>query len=215
MKFFVDTANLDAIRRAADLGVLDGVTTNPTLVARERMPAAKLYDEIAKLCEGPINVEAVCSDVDSIVAEGRRFHELGPNFVVKIPCCEAGLMAVRRLADEGIPTNVTLVFSATQALLAAKAGADFISPFIGRLDDTSHEGMSLIADIITIYENYEYEAEVIVASVRHPLHVLEAARLGADIVTIPPAVMEQLLKHPLTDAGIKKFSEDYAKIPPG
>lgn len=215
MKIFVDSANLAAIRRAADLGVLDGVTTNPTLVAREKMPAEKLYLEIAKVCAGPINVEAVSPDADGIVAEARKFHDLGPQFVTKIPCCEEGLKAVRRLAGEGWATNVTLVFSPMQALLAAKAGADYISPFIGRLDDISQAGMELIADIVTIFDNYEYETEVIVASVRHPLHVVEAARLGADVVTIPPAVIDQLLKHPLTDIGIQKFLKDYAEVPRG
>ena len=215
MKIFVDSANLAAIRRAADLGVLDGVTTNPTLVAREKMPAEKLYLEIAKVCAGPINVEAVSPDADGIVAEARKFRDLGPQFVTKIPCCEEGLKAVRRLAAEGWATNVTLVFSPMQALLAAKAGADYISPFIGRLDDISQAGMELIADIVTIFDNYEYETEVIVASVRHPLHVVEAARLGADVVTIPPAVIDQLLKHPLTDIGIQKFLKDYAEVPRG
>jgi len=213
MKLFIDTANLDAIRRVADLGLLDGVTTNPTLVSREKMPADKLYDEIAKICAGPVNVEAVSQDADGIAEEARRFHERAPNFVTKIPCFEEGLKAVRRLADEGIGTNVTLVFSPSQAILVAKAGAKFVSPFIGRLDDISHTGMDVIEDIVTIYENYDYDTEVVVASVRHPLHVVEAARIGADIVTVPPAVIDKLLKHPLTDSGMKSFLEDYAKIP--
>lgn len=215
MKLFIDTANLDAIRRVADLGLLDGVTTNPTLVAREKMPADKLYDEIAKICEGPINVEAVSQDAAGIVAEARAFHKRAPNFVTKIPCFEPGLKAVRELAEEGIATNVTLVFSPSQGLLVAKAGAKFVSPFIGRLDDISHTGMDLIEDLVMIYENYDFDTEVVVASVRHPLHVVEAARLGADIVTIPPDVVDKLLKHPLTDIGMKKFLDDYAKIPKG
>jgi transaldolase len=215
MKLFIDTANLDAIRRVADLGLLDGVTTNPTLVSREKMPADKLYDEIAKICEGPVNVEAVSQDADGIVEEARAFHKRAPNFVTKIPCFEPGLKAVRQLAEEGIPTNVTLVFSPSQGLLIAKAGAKFVSPFIGRLDDISHTGMDLIEDLVMIYENYDFDTEVVVASVRHPLHVVEAARLGADIVTIPPAVIDKLLQHPLTDIGMKKFLDDYAKIPKG
>ncbi len=213
MKLFIDTANLDAIKRVADLGLLDGVTTNPTLVSREKMPADKLYDEIAKICSGPINVEAVSQDADGIAEEARDFHKRAPNFVAKVPCFEEGLKAVRRLADEGITTNVTLVFSPAQAILVAKAGAGYCSPFIGRLDDISHEGMDLIEDIVMIYENYDYDTEVVVASVRHPLHVVEAARIGADIVTIPPGVIDKLVKHPLTDAGMKKFLDDYAKIP--
>jgi len=213
MKIFIDSANLDAIRRAADLGLLDGVTTNPTLVAKEKMPADKLYEEIAKICEGPINVEAINRDTDGIVAEGRKYAAMNDKFVIKIPCFEDGLKAVRRLGDEGVATNVTLVFSPAQALLIAKAGADYISPFIGRLDDISAPGMDLIEDIVTIYDNYEFDTEIIVASVRHPLHVIEAARLGADVVTIPPAVIDQLIKHPLTDIGIQKFLDDYAKIP--
>ena len=215
MKLFIDTANLDAIRRVADLGLLDGVTTNPTLVAREKMPADKLYDEIAKICQGPVNVEAVSQEADGIVEEARRFHKRAPNFVTKIPCFEEGLKAVRRLADEEITTNVTLVFSPSQAILAAKAGAKYVSPFIGRLDDISHTGMDVIEDIVMIYENYDYDTEVVVASVRHPLHVVEAARIGADVVTIPPAVIDKLIKHPLTDKGMKSFLEDYAKIPKG
>jgi transaldolase len=195
--------------------LLDGVTTNPTLVAKENMPADKLYDEIAKICEGPINVEAVSPDADGIVEEARRYYERGPNFVSKIPCFEEGVKAVRRLADEGIPTNVTLIFSPMQALVVAKAGAKFCSPFIGRLDDISHTGMEIIEDIVTIYENYDFETEVVVASVRHPLHVLEAGRIGADIVTVPPAVIDKMIKHPLTDIGMKKFLEDYEKIPKG
>jgi transaldolase len=215
MKLFIDTANLDAIRRVAELGLLDGVTTNPTLVSREKMPADKLYDEIAKICPGPVNVEAVSPNADGIVQEARRFHERAPNFVTKVPCFEEGLKAVKRLADEGIATNVTLVFSASQAVLVAKAGAKYVSPFIGRLDDISHVGMDIIEDVVTIYENYDYDTEVIVASVRHPLHVVEAARIGADIVTIPPAVIDKLIKHPLTDCGMKSFLDDYAKIPKG
>ena len=215
MKLFIDTANLDAIRRVADLGLLDGVTTNPTLVAREKMPADKLYDEIAKICQGPVNVEAVSQEADGIVEEARLFHKRAPNFVTKIPCFEEGLKAVRRLADEEIITNVTLVFSPSQAILAAKAGAKYVSPFIGRLDDISHTGMDVIEDIVMIYENYDYDTEVVVASVRHPLHVVEAARIGADVVTIPPAVIDKLIKHPLTDKGMKSFLEDYAKIPKG
>ena len=215
MKFFLDSAKVEEIEYALDAFDIDGVTTNPTLVSREKMPADKLYDEIAKICSGPINVEAVSQDADGIAEEAREFHKRAPNFVAKVPCFEEGLKAVRRLADEGITTNVTLVFSPAQAILVAKAGAGYCSPFIGRLDDISHEGMDLIEDIVMIYENYDYDTEVVVASVRHPLHVVEAARIGADIVTIPPAVIDKLVKHPLTDAGMKKFLDDYAKIPKG
>jgi len=213
MKIFLDSANLDAIRRAKELGLLDGITTNPTLVAKEKMPADELYEEILKLCEGPINVEAVSADADGIVAEARRFFGRDERFVTKIPCGVEGLKAVRRLTDEGVPTNVTLVFSPLQALLAAKAGAHYVSPFIGRLDDISQPGMALIADIVEIYDNYDFDTEIVVASVRNPVHVLDAAKMGADIVTIPPAVIEQLIKHPLTDIGVQRFMEDYAKIP--
>ena len=211
MKFFIDTANLDEIRKANDLGVLDGVTTNPTLIARE---GAKLEPQIKAICEivdGPVNAEVISLEADGMIAEGRELIKIHPNVVVKIPMTEEGLKAVRTLSQEGIHTNVTLIFSSMQALLAAKAGASYVSPFVGRLDDVSTIGMDLIEDIVTIYDNYGYDTEVLVASVRSPLHVVDAALMGADICTIPFKVISQLAKHPLTDIGIKQFLADHKK----
>lgn len=213
MKLFIDTANLEAIRKVADLGLLDGVTTNPTLAAREGMPLDELYMEIAEICDGPVNVEAVSTDADGIIEEARRFASMSPKFVVKIPTTIEGLKAVNKLSAEGVKTNCTLCFSANQAILVSKAGADYVSPFIGRLDDIGHDGMKIVEDILWIYSNYDFDTEVIVASVRHPLHVLDAGRLGAHVVTIPPAVIDKLIQHPLTDIGIEKFLADYEKIP--
>jgi transaldolase len=213
MKLFIDTANLEAIQKVADLGLLDGVTTNPTLAAREGMPLDELYLKIAEICDGPVNVEAVSVDADGIIEEARRFASMSPKFVVKIPTTLEGLKAVNKLSAEGVKTNCTLCFSANQAILVAKAGANYVSPFIGRLDDIGQDGMKLVEDIVWVYANYDYDTEVIVASVRHPLHVLDAARLGAHIVTIPPAVIDKLIQHPLTDIGVEKFLADYEKIP--
>jgi transaldolase len=213
MKLFIDTANLEAIRKVADLGLLDGVTTNPTLAAREGMPLDELYMEIAEICDGPVNVEAVSTDAEGIIEEARRFASMSPKFVVKIPTTIEGLKAVNKLSAEGVKTNCTLCFSANQAVLVSKAGADYVSPFIGRLDDIGHDGMKIVEDILWIYGNYDFDTEVIVASVRHPLHVLDAARLGAHVVTIPPGVIDKLIQHPLTDIGIEKFLADYEKIP--
>lgn len=213
MKLFIDTANLEAIEKIADLGLLDGVTTNPTLASREGIPLDELYMKIAGICDGPVNVEAVSDNADGIIEEARRFASMSPKFVVKIPTTTEGLKAVNKLSAEGVKTNCTLCFSANQALLVAKAGANYVSPFIGRLDDIGHEGMKLIEDIVWIYANYDYDTEVIVASIRHPLHVLEAARLGAHIATVPPAVIDKLIQHPLTDIGVEKFLADYKKIP--
>lgn len=213
MKFFIDTANLDEIREAAAIGVLHGVTTNPTLVAREGRPFQELILEICKLVDGPVNAEVVSLDAPGMIAEGRELAKLHPNVCVKIPMCVEGLKAVKALSGEGIQTNVTLIFQPLQALLAARAGANYVSPFVGRLDDVTTSGMELVADIRRIYDNYALDTEIIVASVRHPLHVQESALLGADIATIPFKVIQQLTKHPLTDKGIEQFLEDWKKVP--
>jgi transaldolase len=211
MKLFVDTANVGEIREAASLGILDGVTTNPSLVAKEKRDFKELIKEICSLVDGPVSAEVVATDYQGILSEARDLVKIHDNIVVKIPLIKEGLKAVKSLKAEGIRANVTLCFSATQALLAAKAGAYFISPFIGRLDDISHTGMDLIRDIVTIYRNYDMETEVLVASIRHPLHVLEAAKIGADIASMPFKVFEQLVKHPLTDIGLRRFLEDWKK----
>ena len=216
MKFFIDTANLDEIKDAYDLGVLDGVTTNPSLIAKEGIAGRDAFkSHIRKICEivqGPVSAEGVCCDLEGMLREARELSAIDPNVVVKIPMTTVGLRAVKTLSGEGVQTNVTLIFSPLQALLAAKAGATYISPFVGRLDDISQEGMSLVREILDIFSNYLFETEVIVASVRNPLHVLTAARLGADIATIPYKVIEQLARHPLTDLGIEKFLQDWKKV---
>jgi transaldolase len=213
MKFFIDTANLDEIKEAAELGVLDGVTTNPSLVAKEKYDISfkELIGEICKIVPGPVSAEVVSTDVEGMLNEAHDLAKIASNVVVKIPLIKDGLKAVKRLKAEGIKTNVTLCFSPNQALLAAKAGASFISPFIGRLDDISTEGMELIEQIVTIYGNYGFDTEVLVASVRHPMHVVDAALLGADVVTMPFKVIDQLIKHPLTDIGLEKFLSDWKK----
>lgn len=211
MKFFIDTANLDEIKKGLDLGMVDGVTTNPSLVAKEQKPFEEIIKEICAIVDGPVNAEVVSLEADGMVKEGRQLAAMSDNIVVKIPMIEEGLKAVRRLHAEGIKTNVTLVFSCTQALLAAKAGATYVSPFVGRLDDISENGMDLISDILNIYDNYGYESEVIVASVRNPMHVVQSALMGADIATIPYKVIAQLAKHPLTDIGMEKFLADWEK----
>jgi len=212
MKFFIDTANLDEIRQANDMGVLDGVTTNPSLASKEGIPFLELIREICGIVDGPVNAEVVSVDAIGMIKEAEKLSKIHPNIVVKIPMLTEGLKAVKQLKAEGIPTNVTLVFSPLQALLAAKAGAAYISPFVGRLDDLSHEGMEVVGQIRTILNNYAFEAELLVASVRHPLHVLESALMGADICTMPFKVINQLAKHPLTDSGLEKFLEDWKKV---
>jgi transaldolase len=212
MKFFLDTANLNEIREVAGWGILDGVTTNPTLVAKESGTFEDRIREICAIVKGPVSAEAVSTRADEIVPEARRLAAIAPNVAVKIPVGVEGLKATKILAAENIAVNMTLVFSASQALLAAKAGARFVSPFIGRLDDASEDGMALIEEMTVIFENYRIETEIIVASVRHPRHVVEAALLGADIATIPYAVMEKLVRHPLTDVGIERFLSDWRKI---
>ncbi|MCA9561313.1 MAG: fructose-6-phosphate aldolase [Myxococcales bacterium] len=213
MKFFIDTADIDEIREANALGVLDGVTTNPSLVAKT---GRKFRDVLADICEvvdGPISAEVVSTDFEGIKREAKELSAIHENIVVKVPLILEGLKAVRWCADHGIATNVTLCFSPVQALLAAKAGADYISPFVGRLDDISTDGMGLVEQIIEIYQAYEYDTEVLVASVRHPMHVLEAARMGADVATMPLNVIKGLAKHPLTDIGLEKFLADWDKVP--
>ncbi|WP_028317042.1 fructose-6-phosphate aldolase [Desulfobulbus elongatus] len=211
MKFFIDTANIEEIKKGLALGMVDGVTTNPSLVAKEPRPFVEILKEICSLVEGPVSAEVVSLDADGMVAEARELVKIADNIVIKIPMIEEGLKAVKRLTAEGIKTNVTLIFSAAQVLLAAKAGATYVSPFVGRLDDISVNGLDLIADIMTILRNYGFATEVIVASVRHPMHVVEAALLGADIATIPYKVIAQLAKHPLTDTGMRQFLADWEK----
>lgn len=212
MKFFIDTANVEEIRKAWDVGVIDGVTTNPSLIAREKKEPVSLLKEICGIVDGPVSAEAVSLKSDEMVREGEELAAIHKNIVVKIPMTEDGLRAVKKLSAAGIRTNVTLIFSATQALLAAKAGATYVSPFVGRLDDISYTGMDLVEDIQVIFENYMFETEIIVASVRNPLHVIEAAKIGADIATIPYSVIAQLIRHPLTDIGIEKFLKDWEKV---
>ena len=212
MKFFLDTANLDDIREIAGWGIVDGVTTNPSLCSKEDMKFEDLIREICRTVPGPVSVECVSTAAGEIIKEARRLAAIAPNVVVKIPVCVEGLKATKVLSGEGIKINMTLVFSTGQALLAAKAGAKYVSPFIGRLDDISQEGMGLIEEIVALFENYRLETEVIVASVRHPRHVIQAGLLGADVVTIPAAVLEKMVKHPLTDAGLEKFLKDWAKV---
>jgi len=212
MKIFIDTANIEHIKEANALGIIDGVTTNPTLVAREGKDFIALISEITRIVNGPISAEVINLQYEEMTEEARKLSKIHKNIVIKIPLIPDGLKAVRILSGEGIKTNVTLCFSANQALLAAKAGAAYISPFIGRLDDISHIGMDLVRDIKTIYNNYDFKTEIIVASVRHPLHVLEAAKIGADIVTVPYEVLMQLIKHPLTDIGIERFLNDWKKM---
>ncbi len=213
MKFFIDTANIDEIKKANDYGLLDGVTTNPSLVAREGREFRELIAEICSIVDGPVSAEAVSLDAEGLVKEGRELAKIHENIVVKVPLNLEGLKAVKQLASEKIKTNVTLIFSPLQALLAAKAGATYASPFIGRLDDIGHTGMDLIGQIAEIYENYGYETEIIVASIRNPIHVLDAALIGADIATIPYKVLDQLSRHPLTDSGMAKFLQDWEKVP--
>jgi len=213
MKFFIDTANVAEIRKAWDVGVIDGVTTNPSLISREKRDPVELLKEICSIVDGPVSAEAVSMTAEEMVKEAGILAKIHANIVVKIPMTEEGLKAVKRLSGMGIKTNVTLIFSAGQALLAAKAGATYASPFVGRLDDISHTGMDLISDMMEIYDNYMFATEIIVASIRNPLHVIEAAKIGAHIATIPYSVIAQLAKHPLTDIGIEKFLKDWEKVP--
>ena len=213
MKFFIDTADIAEIKKAHAMGMVDGVTTNPSLIARTGRPFLEVLRDILELVEGPVNAEVVALEADAMIAEGRQLAKLHDNIVVKIPMTMEGLRAVRALTAEGIRTNVTLIFSPNQALLAAKAGASYVSPFVGRLDDVSEDGMQLVAQILEIFGNYDFDTQTLVASVRHPGHVLTAARMGADVVTLPLSVIEQLAHHPLTDLGLKKFMADWEKVP--
>ncbi len=212
MKIFLDTANVNEIRTAAEWGVLDGVTTNPSLVAKEGRDFTEVLKEITAIVDGPISAEVVSIMAPEMISEGRKLAKIHKNIYVKVPMTTEGLKATKKLASEGIRVNMTLVFSSLQALLAAKVGAAFVSPFIGRLDDNGQTGMELIEEIKTMYENYNYKTEILVASIRHPIHVKEAALLGADIATMPYAVMEKLVHHPLTDVGLAKFLEDWSKL---
>ncbi len=211
MKFFIDTANIEEIKKGLELGMVDGVTTNPSLISKEQRPFEEILNEICSLVDGPISAEVISLEADKMIDEARELAKISDNIVVKIPMIEEGLKAVKKLSAENIKTNVTLVFSPSQALLAAKAGASFISPFVGRLDDFSSNGMELASEIMTIMRNYGFPTEVIVASVRSPMHVVESALIGADIATIPYKVIAQLAKHPLTDIGMEKFLADWEK----
>jgi len=215
MKFFLDTANVDEIKEAHALGILDGVTTNPTLAAKVGKAIPDAVGEICKIVPGPVSAEVLSTDTQGMLDEAHKLAEIASNIVVKIPLIKEGLKAVKVLSSEGIKTNVTLCFQPVQALLAAKAGASYISPFIGRLDDISQRGMDIVEDIRIIYDNYGYETEIIVASVRQPVHILEAARVGADICTVPFSVFDKLVNHPLTDIGLEKFLADYQKVGSG
>jgi transaldolase len=215
MKLFIDTANLDEIREAASMGVLDGVTTNPSLMAKEKMPYREILAEICKIVKGPVSAEVVAIDTEGMIKEAMELASIAENITIKVPIIKEGLKTIKILSEKGIMTNATLCFSPSQALLVAKAGATFVSPFVGRLDDVSHTGMDLIAQIVQIYGNYGFGTEVLVASVRNPLHVVEAAMMGAHVATVPLKVIEQLIKHPLTDIGLQKFLEDWKKVNKG
>ncbi len=212
MKFFIDTANLDEIREAESMGMADGVTTNPSLIAKEGGDFETIIRQICEIVDGPISAEVIATDHEGMVSEARKLAKIHDNIVVKIPMLVDGLKAVRQLSEEGINTNVTLIFSPLQALMAAKAGATYVSPFVGRLDDLSQEGMQLVEQIVEIYSNYAFDTEIIVASVRNPLHVLESAIMGADIATVPLSVLKKLAAHPMTDKGLKAFLDDWKKV---
>jgi transaldolase len=215
MKFFLDTANFEEIKEAASWGILDGVTTNPTLLSKEKEDYKSLLKKICEVVDGPISAEVVSLDPEGMLKEAAELVKIGKNIVIKVPISTEGLKAIRMLSDKGIKTNCTLVFSPIQALLAAKAGASFVSPFVGRLDDASHIGMDIVEQIVTIFQNYDIPTEVLVASIRNPLHVVDAALMGADIATMPFKVLQQLVKHPLTDVGIKNFLADWEKVRKG
>jgi transaldolase len=213
MKFFIDTADIEEIKKAHAMGMVDGVTTNPSLVAKTGRPFAEILRDILAVVDGPVNAEVVALDAAGMIREGKGYALMHDNIVVKVPMTPEGLVAVKQLTAEGIATNVTLIFSPNQALLAAKAGATYVSPFVGRLDDISEDGMAMVGQILEIFGNYDFETKTLVASVRHPIHVLQAARMGADVATLPFQVMQQLAHHPLTDAGLKKFLSDWEKVP--
>ena len=212
MKIFLDTANLDEIRKYNDMGLLDGITTNPSLLAKEGGDPHEAMEEITRIIKGDVSLEVVSTDYDGMMKEGKKLREYGDHVVVKCPMTGEGLRACKSLSEQGIPVNVTLVFSPNQALLAAKAGAKYVSPFIGRLDDIGHTGMDLIKEIRQIFTNYNFNTQILVASVRHPQHVVDAGKIGADVVTLPPAVLEKMLKHTLTDKGLKAFLDDWGRL---
>jgi transaldolase len=212
MKIFLDSANLESIKMYNDMGVLDGVTTNPSLLSKEKGDPRKVMNEIVRIVKGPVNLEVIGTDYEVMIEEAHRLKKYGENVVVKIPMIPAGLRAVKRLAQEGISTNVTLIFSSNQAILAAKSGASYVSPFIGRLDDNGQDGMSIVREITQIFANYKFETEILVASIRHPIHVIEAGKCGADIVTLPPEILQKMFTHPLTDKGLNGFLSDWNKV---
>ncbi len=212
MKFFIDTANLDEIKEALKLGLLDGVTTNPSLIAKAGKPFEVVAREICELVPGPVSLEVIATNAEEMISEGKALRKYGKNVVVKVPLTTEGIKATKALSSEGIPVNVTLIFQPVQAMLAAKAGAAYVSPFVGRLDDIGVDGMKMVGEIVTIFSKYDFKTEVLVASVRHPIHILEAARMGAHVATIPLKVIQQLVKHPLTDSGLKTFLDDWKKV---
>ncbi len=212
MKIFLDTANLEAIRKFNDMGLLDGITTNPSLMSKEGGNPKDIMKEITKIIKGDVSLEVLSSKYSGMIEEGKRLHQYGKNVVVKVPMTSDGLKACKHLSSEGIPVNVTLVFSPNQALLAAKSGAKYVSPFIGRLDDIGQDGMHLIKEIKQIFSNYDFGTKILVASIRHPIHVVDAAKIGADVVTLPPAVLDKMIQHPLTDIGLENFLSDWEKL---
>lgn len=212
MKIFLDSANLESIKMYNDMGVLDGVTTNPSLLSKEKGDPRKVMNDIVRMVKGPVNLEVIGTDYEVMIEEAHRLKKYGENVVVKIPMIPTGLRAVKRLAQEGISTNVTLIFSSNQAILAAKSGASYVSPFIGRLDDNGQDGMSIVREITQIFANYKFETEILVASIRHPIHVIEAGKCGADIVTLPPEILQKMFTHPLTDKGLNGFLSDWNKV---
>jgi len=212
MKIFLDTANIKAIRHYSEMGMVDGITTNPTLLSKENEDPEKIMKEIVNIVQGPVSLEVISTETDQIIEEAYILKRYGSNVVIKVPMIPDGLKAVKKLKDEDIDTNVTLVFSASQGLLAAKAGASYVSPFIGRLDDISNDGMNLIRDIHQIFKNYDYNTKILVASIRHPIHVIESAKAGADVVTLPPDILGKMFLHPLTDKGLKTFISDWENL---
>jgi transaldolase len=212
MKIFLDTANLDSIRHYSEMGMVDGITTNPTLLSKESGDPEEIMKEIVKIVQGPVSLEVISTETNQIIKEAYILKRYGSNVIIKVPMIPDGLKAVKKLKEEGIETNVTLVFSANQALLAAKAGASYVSPFIGRLDDVGNDGMNLIRDINQIFKNYQYDTKILVASIRHPIHVIESAKSGADVVTLPPDILGKMFLHPLTDKGLKTFISDWENL---
>jgi transaldolase len=212
MKFFIDTANIAEIREAASLGIIDGCTTNPTLLSKEKVSYKELLAEICEIVSGPVSAEVVCQDAEGMVKEGKELCKVADNIIIKVPCVREGVKAISMFKKEGIQTNATLCFSANQGLVVAKAGASYVSPFVGRVDDVGNPGMDLVRELVQIYNNYSFGTQIIVASIRHPQHVYEAALIGADVATIPFKVLEQLIKHPLTDTGVTCFLADWEKV---